>query len=90
MKNCSMPHAQPGPSTALWWCFSTAVLTSIPMVPPTPLPGGLDLLGRSREEHFEASQLAPAKATCQALRLDGLILIGGMDRVWVQGLGFWV
>jgi hypothetical protein len=39
--------------------------------------GGFDLLGRTKDQIRSLQQVNDAKAACQALRLDGLVLVGG-------------
>lgn len=39
--------------------------------------GGFDLLGRSRDSIRTEAEMAKARASCEALDLDGLLLIGG-------------
>ncbi|KAM0932392.1 putative diphosphate--fructose-6-phosphate 1-phosphotransferase [Dioscorea sansibarensis] len=39
--------------------------------------GGFDLLGRTKDQIRTTEQVNAAMATCQALKLDGLVIIGG-------------
>ncbi len=39
--------------------------------------GGFDLLGRTKDQIRSLQQVNDAKAACQALKLDGLVLVGG-------------
>jgi pyrophosphate--fructose-6-phosphate 1-phosphotransferase len=41
--------------------------------------GGFDLLGSGRDKIESVEQLAACRATCERLRLDGLVVIGGDD-----------
>jgi pyrophosphate--fructose-6-phosphate 1-phosphotransferase len=41
--------------------------------------GGFDMIGAGRDKIETAEQLADSKATCEALSLDGLLIIGGDD-----------
>lgn len=41
--------------------------------------GGFDLLGSGRDKIESVEQLVACRATCQRLRLDGLVVIGGDD-----------
>jgi 6-phosphofructokinase len=40
--------------------------------------GGYDLLGRTKDQIRTTEQVNAAMASCQALKLDGLVIIGGM------------
>ncbi|KAJ3694685.1 hypothetical protein LUZ60_000062 [Juncus effusus] len=40
--------------------------------------GGYDLLGRTKDQIRTTEQVNAATATCQALKLDGLVIIGGV------------
>lgn len=39
--------------------------------------GGYDLLGRTKDQIRTTEQVNAALATCQNLKLDGLVIIGG-------------
>jgi pyrophosphate--fructose-6-phosphate 1-phosphotransferase len=39
--------------------------------------GGFDLLGRTKDQISSLQQVNDAKAACRALKLDGLVLVGG-------------
>jgi len=41
--------------------------------------GGFDLIGSGRDKIESAEQLAASRATCEKLRLDGLVVVGGDD-----------
>ena len=40
--------------------------------------GGYDMLGRTRDQIRTTEQVKAAMATCQALKLDALVIIGGI------------
>lgn len=40
--------------------------------------GGYDMLGRTKDQIRTTEQVNGAMATCQALKLDALVIIGGM------------
>lgn len=40
--------------------------------------GGYDMLGRTRDQIRTTEQVKAAMATCQALKLDSLVIIGGI------------
>lgn len=42
-----------------------------------PFKGGFDLLGRTKDQIRTTEQVNAAMATCLALKLDGLVIIGG-------------
>ena len=39
--------------------------------------GGYDLLGRTKDQIKSSQQVQDAKAACEALKLDALVLVGG-------------
>lgn len=41
--------------------------------------GGYDLLGRTKDQIKSSQQVNDAKIACQALKLDALVLIGGLS-----------
>lgn len=41
--------------------------------------GGYDLLGRTKDQIKSSQQVNDAKTACQALKLDALVLIGGLS-----------
>lgn len=45
--------------------------------------GGYDLLGRSRDQIRTSEQVNAAMAACNALKLDGLIIVGGMHVYYI-------
>lgn len=40
--------------------------------------GGYDLLGRTKDQIRTTEQVNAARSACQELKLDGLVVIGGM------------
>lgn len=42
-----------------------------------PCQGGYDLLGRTKDQIRTTEQVNAALAACNALKLDGLVIIGG-------------
>ena len=40
--------------------------------------GGYDLLGRTKDQIRSVHQVNDARAACEALKLDALVLVGGM------------
>ena len=40
--------------------------------------GGYDMLGRTRDQIRTTEQVKAAMTTCQALKLDALVIIGGI------------
>lgn len=40
--------------------------------------GGYDLLGRTKDQIKSSQQVNDAKSACEALKLDALVLIGGL------------
>jgi pyrophosphate--fructose-6-phosphate 1-phosphotransferase len=41
--------------------------------------GGYDMLGRTKDQIRTTEQVNGAMASCQALKLDALVIIGGMQ-----------
>lgn len=41
--------------------------------------GGYDLLGRTKDQIRTTEQVNAAMAACKALKLDGLVVVGGMN-----------
>ncbi len=50
-----------------------------PTLQPYRNAGGFDLIGSGRDKLESVEQLAACRATCEALGLDGLVVIGGDD-----------
>lgn len=59
------------------------ILTAISIIFPSlkymtnMVLGGYDLLGRTADQIRTTEQVNAAMASCQALKLDGLVIIGG-------------
>lgn len=45
--------------------------------------GGYDLLGRTKDQIRTTEQVNAAMTTCRALKLDGLVIIGGIPLIHV-------
>jgi diphosphate-dependent phosphofructokinase len=51
--------------------------------------GGYDMLGRTKDQIRTTEQVNGAMASCQALKLDALVIIGGMLCFLIYLLRFW-
>ena len=56
--------------------------------------GGYDLLGRTKDQIRTTEQVNAVMSTCQELKLDGLVIIGGtflimhMLFIWVASINY--